>query len=152
MEAGGGAGRAAAESLLETYEPERIAFARRLVATTDRAFTVVTARAAWRGSSGPDSRRLFRLRDAVGPFAALISGLFRSPHRVSPQRARVSASPVHSTAGIACHGSSYPGEDNFAPFRSLEWQVHVYGELRSDCKSSAMSSGSRFTVSSGGRK
>jgi 2-polyprenyl-6-methoxyphenol hydroxylase-like FAD-dependent oxidoreductase len=26
-------------ALLDTYEPERIAFARRLVATTDRAFT-----------------------------------------------------------------------------------------------------------------
>src|SRR5271154_5969437 len=33
-------------ALLETYEPERIAFARRLVATTDRAFTGVTSRAA----------------------------------------------------------------------------------------------------------
>src|SRR5262249_22994150 len=32
----------ARESLLSTYEPERIDFARRLVATTDRAFTVVT--------------------------------------------------------------------------------------------------------------
>ena len=31
-----------AEGLLATYEPERIRFARRLVATTDRAFTVVT--------------------------------------------------------------------------------------------------------------
>src|SRR6058998_2819263 len=31
-------------SLLETYEPERIAFARRLVATTDRAFAFVNAR------------------------------------------------------------------------------------------------------------
>ncbi|HEY3593641.1 MAG TPA: FAD-dependent oxidoreductase, partial [Polyangiaceae bacterium] len=34
--------READPSLLETYEPERIAFARRLVETTDRAFTVVT--------------------------------------------------------------------------------------------------------------
>ena len=31
-------------SLLDTYEPERIAFARRLVATTDRAFAFVNAR------------------------------------------------------------------------------------------------------------
>jgi len=30
-------------SLLDTYEPERIAFARELVATTDRAFTAVTS-------------------------------------------------------------------------------------------------------------
>src|SRR5262249_11308582 len=32
----------ARESLLATYEPERIGFARRLVATTDRGFTLVT--------------------------------------------------------------------------------------------------------------
>ena len=31
-------------SLLESYEPERIGFARRLVATTDQAFTGVTSR------------------------------------------------------------------------------------------------------------
>ena len=43
-------GRADA-SLLDSYEPERIAFARRLVATTDRAFTGVT-------SSGPIARRV----------------------------------------------------------------------------------------------
>src|SRR6202012_2147317 len=36
-------GRASVE-LLDSYEPERIAFARRLVATTDRAFTGVTSR------------------------------------------------------------------------------------------------------------
>src|SRR5205085_10326528 len=32
----------ARDALLATYEPERIGFARRLVATTDRAFTLVT--------------------------------------------------------------------------------------------------------------
>src|SRR6202020_212637 len=34
-------------SLLDSYEPERIAFARRLVATTDRAFTAVTSDTAF---------------------------------------------------------------------------------------------------------
>src|SRR5436305_2571173 len=38
-------------SLLDSYEPERIAFARRLVATTDQAFTGVT-------SPGPIARRV----------------------------------------------------------------------------------------------
>src|SRR4029077_17701642 len=37
----------APEKLLDTYEPERIAFARRLVATTDRGFAVVTNRSAF---------------------------------------------------------------------------------------------------------
>ena len=32
----------AGDHLLDTYEPERIVFARRLVATTDRVFAVVT--------------------------------------------------------------------------------------------------------------
>src|SRR5262249_39452122 len=41
--------RRADESILESYEPERIAFARRLVKTTDQAFTAVT-------SSGPIAR------------------------------------------------------------------------------------------------
>src|SRR6266576_3904081 len=36
----------ASEALLDTYEPERIAFACRLVATTDRAFTLVDKRSA----------------------------------------------------------------------------------------------------------
>src|SRR5260370_26483860 len=36
----------ARDSLLETYELERIGFARRLVATTDRAFILVTRQAA----------------------------------------------------------------------------------------------------------
>src|SRR5262249_40378150 len=38
-----GRGEGALNSLLDTYEPERIAFARRLVETTDRAFTLVTS-------------------------------------------------------------------------------------------------------------
>ena len=43
--------RACRRALLDSYEPERIGFARRLVATTDRAFTVVT-------SAGPVARRV----------------------------------------------------------------------------------------------
>src|SRR5258705_749592 len=34
------------EKILDTYEPERIAFARRLVATTDRGFVLITSRGA----------------------------------------------------------------------------------------------------------
>jgi 2-polyprenyl-6-methoxyphenol hydroxylase-like FAD-dependent oxidoreductase len=48
-------GRAKA-SLLDSYEPERIAFARRLVATTDRAFTGVTSPGADRSGSTTEHR------------------------------------------------------------------------------------------------
>jgi len=57
-----GRGRA---SLLNSYEPERIAFARRLVATTDRAFTGVT-------SSGAIAR-LVRLRVAPLLFPLIVA-------------------------------------------------------------------------------
>src|ERR1700675_1174323 len=57
-------GRANA-AMLDSYEPERIAFARRLVATTDRAFTGVT--------SGGAIARFVRLR--IVPF--LIPPLFK---------------------------------------------------------------------------
>ena len=57
-------------TLLDTYEPERIAFARRLVATTDRVLRDrveewTSRRAAFgRARSRPSSRSLFRLRAA----------------------------------------------------------------------------------------
>src|SRR4029078_2087627 len=52
-------GGRAEESLLDSSEPERIAFARRLVATTDRAFTGVTSSSA--------TARLVRLRPVPRP-------------------------------------------------------------------------------------
>ena len=62
--------------LLHTYEPERIAFARRLVATTDRAFTVVT-------SPGPFARvcpRRGRATPAASPVRVAIRAPFHVPH------------------------------------------------------------------------
>ncbi len=55
-------------SLLDSYEPERIAFARRLVATTDQAFTYVT-------SNGPIARRVrLNVVPAVIPMIFAIRG------------------------------------------------------------------------------
>src|SRR5207302_10500058 len=54
-------------SLLDSYEPQRIAFARRLVATTDQAFTAVTSSGAIGG----------RLRGNVIP--RLLPALFGIP-------------------------------------------------------------------------
>src|SRR5258708_22543128 len=58
-------------SLLDSYEPERIAFARRLVATTDRVFTGVTSDGA--------GARLVRLR--VVPAVAPAAFSFRATRR-----------------------------------------------------------------------
>lgn len=123
-------------SLLDSYEPERIAFARRLVATTDRAFTGVS-------SSGAIAR-LVRL-DIVPlvlpllfKFASLRRLMFRTVSQTSINYRESSLS--QGRAGKVHGGDRLPWvkldkdglEDNFTPLISLGWQVHVYGEASSE--------------------
>ncbi len=120
--------------VLDSYELERIAFARRLVATTDRAFTTVT-------STSPFAR-LMRLRviPLVAPLLfssrALRRLLFRTISQVNVNyrhsnlsRGRVGS--VHAGDRLPwVNGAANGGnEDNFAPLRSLNWQLHVYGDV-----------------------
>lgn len=125
-------GEAAAE-LLDTYEPERIAFARRLVATTDRVFTLVSSRGRF--------ARLVRTRlvPLLAPWLFRLSWLryflFRTVSQIGVhyRDSRLS----RGVAGVIRGGDRLPwvpsetGADNFAPLASLQWQVHVYGEPRS---------------------
>lgn len=120
------------DALLATYEPERIAFARRLVATTDRAFTFVTRRG--------DIARFVRTRLAprVVSAAFRLAWMRRLMFRtVSQINVHYRASPLSvGTAGGLRGGDRLPwveidpGHDNFEPLTSVAWQVHVYGELR----------------------
>src|SRR5262249_50812944 len=111
------------DSLLATYEPERIGFARQLVATTDRAFTVVTRQGALarlvRTRLAPLLARLLMPRAAVRRF------LFRT---VSQIGVHYRASPLSAGAAGAVRGGDRlpwvatgpgPGQDNFAPLTSL---------------------------------
>ena len=120
-------------SLVDSYEPERIAFARRLVATTDRAFTGVT-------SPGPIARRL---RLSVVPllvprlfnFARARRFMFRT---VSQTAVNYRGSSLSQGRAGTVHGGDRlpwvqtrpddPDGDNFRPLTSLDWQVHVYGD------------------------
>ncbi|MEO8567078.1 MAG: FAD-dependent monooxygenase [Betaproteobacteria bacterium] len=129
-------GRADA-SLLDSHEPERIAFARRLVATTDRAFTGVT-------SSGAIARLvrlrlvplliplLFRLRPVRRLMFRTVSQTAVNYRGSSLSEGR--AGPVHGGDRLPwVEPESAGGEaDNFAPLNSLDWQVHVYGEVSTD--------------------
>ena len=123
----------ATASLLDTYEPERIAFARRLVETTDRAFTGVT-------SPGPIAR-LLRLH--VVPFVVPHLFALQSVRRymfrtVSQTLINYRGSSLSEGRAGAVHGGDrLPwvrrgvdglDVDNFASLRALDWQVHVYGE------------------------
>ncbi len=117
--------------LLDSYEPERIAFARRLVATTDRAFTLVTSR-------GPVARRVRvdlvpRLASALFRLRATRRFVFRT---LSQTRVNYRASGLSTgRAGRVRGGDRLPwvkGGDNFAPLSTLAWQVHVYGDPSPD--------------------
>ena len=131
-------GRANA-SLLDSYEPERIAFAQRLVATTDRAFTSVT-------SSGAMARLVrLRLVPLVIPLIFSFQRMRRFMFRTVSQTAvnYRGSSLNEGRAGEVHGGDRLPwvktdghGEcrDNFAPLTSLDWQVHVYGEATTEMR------------------
>jgi 2-polyprenyl-6-methoxyphenol hydroxylase-like FAD-dependent oxidoreductase len=119
-------------SLLDTYEPERIAFARRLVATTDQAFTGVT-------SDGAIARRVrLNIVPAVAPavfaFGAVRRFMFRTISQTAVNYRGSSLS--EGRAGTVHGGDRLPWvktnmngvEDNFTPLTSLAWQAHVYGD------------------------
>jgi hypothetical protein len=119
----------ASPRLLDSYEAERVPFARRLVASTDRAFEVVV-------SEGDLAQRI---RADVVP--RLVPALLRFPRArrfvfqtVSQTRVRYRGSPLSDGHAGSVHGGdrlpwvpSENGTDNFAPLASLDWQVHVYG-------------------------
>lgn len=120
----------ARESLLDSYETERIGFARRLVATTDRLFTVVT-------DPGPLARFVRRrIVPRVVPLLfrmpPLRRFLFRTVSQtgVSYPESCLSAGEAGSVRGgdRLPWVETAPGKDNYAPLASLEWQAHLYGE------------------------
>ncbi|MEO8997696.1 MAG: FAD-dependent monooxygenase [Rhodanobacter sp.] len=124
----------AADSLLDTYEVERIRFARRLVATTDRGFTLAT-------SEGALARQVrTRLIPLIAPllfrWPPLRRFLFRTMSQIGINY-RYSALSA-GKAGALYGGDRLPwvrtttGHDNFGPLESLTWQVHVYGEVRAE--------------------
>ena len=126
-------------SLLDSYEPERIAFARRLVATTDRAFTGVTSSSA--------TARLVRLR--LVPLFLPLLFRFRPVRRlmfrtVSQTNVNYRESSLSEGRAGTVHGgdrlpwvepeSPGAGADNFTPLDSIDWQVHVYGEASAEIR------------------
>jgi 2-polyprenyl-6-methoxyphenol hydroxylase-like FAD-dependent oxidoreductase len=118
-------------ALLDSYETERIAFARRLVATTDQAFKAVTSR-------GAVARRVrLNLVPLLLPPLFKIATVRRFMFRTISQTAvHYRGSSLSAGRAGTIHGGdrlpwvppdSAGGEDNFTPLTSLEWQVHVYG-------------------------
>ena len=118
-------------AILDSYEPERIAFARRLVATTDQAFTGVT-------SSGWIARivRLHIVPLVMPPLFKILAVrrfMFRTVSQTSVNYRESSLS--EGRAGAVRGGDRLPWTgENFETLTSLDWQVHVYGESTPDLR------------------
>lgn len=128
--------------ILDSYEAERIPFARRLVETTDRVFTAVT--------SSTSLARFTRMEMAPLVLPAVVAArrarrlMFRT---VSQTAITYRGSGLsEGRAGEVEGGDRLPwveqangNGDNFLPLTSLDWQVHAYGDasaaLRSTCES-----------------
>jgi 2-polyprenyl-6-methoxyphenol hydroxylase-like FAD-dependent oxidoreductase len=126
-------GRAHA-SILDTYDPERRAFALGLVATTDRLFTLATregALARWvRSHAVPEGLpTVFGTELGRAYLFATVSQT-----RVRYRRSTLSegrAGAVHGGDRLPWFAQTGDGaDDNFAPLRSRWWQAHVYGAAK----------------------
>ena len=121
------AGRAD-DMLLDSYESERIGFARRLVSTTDRVFSFATA----------DGRFADIMRTRVAPvlfplavsFERVREFMFRT---VSQTMLNYRNGPLSRGAAGYVHGGdrlpwvAINGVDNYEPLSNMNWQVHIYG-------------------------
>lgn len=119
------------DALLDTYEEERIGFARKLVKTTDQVFTLATAE----GKAAEIIRT--RIVPLVVPTAtrleALREWLFRTLSQLMIHY-RGSALSV-GKAGEIHGGDRLPwarAADNFGPVAQPVWQAHVYGTPRAE--------------------
>jgi hypothetical protein len=121
------------DNLLDSYEAERIGFARRLVATTDRAFSFVSA----------EGRLADIVRTRVAPvlipmalaFSPVREFMFRTISQITLNYRRGPLS--RGTAGKVQGGDRLPwapvdGVDNFASLATMGWQVHVYGSASAE--------------------
>lgn len=129
----------APDSLLDSYDAERRAFARKVVDTTDRLFTFATAQ----GNFADFVRtHIFPTVASVAYGFGTIRGfMFRT---VSQTTLHYQDSPLSDgQAGKVKGGDRLPwvevaGTDNFEPAGKIGWQVHVYGnasaELRAWCE------------------
>jgi hypothetical protein len=122
--------------LLDTYETERRTFALRLVATTDRVFEIATRH----------GRLAAFMRTRVIP--TVISNVFRlgaARRFLFRTVSQIGISYRHSAMSVGQAGSIRAGDrlpwipagdresaDNYASLASLQWQVHVYGDVQPD--------------------
>jgi len=128
------------EALLDTYASERMAFAHRLVATTDRAFVAASSPTRW--------ARFVRLTlvpllmPPLFRFTLVRRLMFRTVSQlgIHYRQSAISDGRAGGVRGgdrlpwIRVDEKSAPDGDNHAVLAGLEWQVHVYGTPREDLR------------------
>jgi hypothetical protein len=119
----------ASETLLDTYETERLPFARKLVKTTDKVFQFATstgiAGLIWRTVIFPYIFPLIFHYDRLKHYFFRFISQTEINYRESPLSFK--------NTGKLQGGDRLPwikikDSDNFAALKSLTWQVHVYGK------------------------
>jgi 2-polyprenyl-6-methoxyphenol hydroxylase-like FAD-dependent oxidoreductase len=121
----------APDGLLDSYEAERIRFARRLVSTTDRVFTFATSNG--RIADLVRTRLAPRLMPGALALPAVRQFIFRT---VSQIGVNYRGGPLSDGAAGPVHGGDRlpwvraGGADNYDSLREPRWQVHVYGTAR----------------------
>jgi 2-polyprenyl-6-methoxyphenol hydroxylase-like FAD-dependent oxidoreductase len=119
----------APEGLLDSYEAERIAFARRLVRTTDQAFSLATAE-GWLADV-VRTRLAPIVLPAATSFEAVRDYMFRTVSQITLNYRELGIS--EGKAGHVHGGDRLPwvtaaGGDNHAPLAAIGWQAHAYGQ------------------------
>jgi|GEM_PF-43388 len=116
----------AGKSLLDSYETERIPFARKLVRSTDRAFSFVSAKSVFA------TQVRLHLVPVILPilfrFGSFKRLMFRTVSQISIRYPQSFLSSGH--AGKLKGGDRLPwveSANNFEPLVSMLWQVHCYG-------------------------
>jgi hypothetical protein len=126
--------------LLDSYEPERIAFAHLLINTTDKAFKALTSTSPIAGFV----RRFVMPKFMAAAMKTTVGGhtFFRMVSQIAIQYRQ---SPISAGRAAKLRGGDRlpylaAGDgDNYAPLASLDWQLHVFGKAkRSLLKSMAM--------------
>jgi hypothetical protein len=122
--------KGASSDLLQSYEIERIAFAQRLVRSTDQAFRFIS-------SSGPLARFVrTRLVPTIMPRLLENQSMRNLFFKALSQ---TGISYRHCDMNQGQKGRIHAGDrlpwiesiDNYKPLNSLAWQVHIYGDSSS---------------------
>jgi 2-polyprenyl-6-methoxyphenol hydroxylase-like FAD-dependent oxidoreductase len=120
--------------VLDSYEPERIAFAQRLVNTTDRVFTGILSPGAL--ARFLRTRAVPWIAPALFRLAAVQRFAFRT---VSQIMVNYRSGPLSCGEAGGVHGGDrlpWVGE-NYEKLSALDWQIHVYGDAPADLQSLA---------------